>query len=122
MRLSPHFTLAEMTATQHPALQDEPSLEAVVNLTRLCCLVLEPLREKLGGKPLRTSSGYRSEQLNKAVGGVSTSRHLTGRAADIPCTDSGSAGTVARLLRENPNVQKAITEHNSRGWWVHVQW
>jgi hypothetical protein len=58
-----------------------PSHEAIANLKRLTKW-LEVLR-MLAGTPIRINSGYRSPQLNKRIGGVPTSNHLTGCAADI---------------------------------------
>lgn len=119
MKLSPHFTLAEMTATNHPNLQDEPSVEVIINLVYLCAVVLEPLRKMLG-HPVRINSGYRSARLNKEVGGVPNSYHLTGRAADIFCKSLGDARLILTCLRDIPQVDLAMIE-KKRGFWVHVQ-
>lgn len=119
MKLSPHFTLAEMTTTSHPDLQDSPSVEVIINLVYLCAVVLEPLRKMLG-HPVRINSGYRSVRLNKEVGGVPNSYHLTGRAADIFCKNLGEARLILTCLRDVPQVDFAIIE-KKRGFWVHVQ-
>lgn len=119
MKLSPHFTLAEMTATNHPNLQDEPSVQVIINLVYLCAVVLEPLRKMLG-HPVRINSGYRSARLNKEVGGVPNSYHLTGRAADIFCKNLGEARLILTCLRDIPQVDLAMIE-KKRGYWVHVQ-
>ena len=120
MRLSRNFTLAEMVATSHPRLQDTPRLAVVQNLQRLCVLVLQPLRDTLGA-PVYINSGYRSERLNARVGGVLNSRHLQGKAADIHCDNLDYAKVIFDLLRQNPNVDKAIIERKGRSVWVHVQ-
>ena len=119
MKLSPHFTLAEMTTTSHPELQDEPSVEIIINLVYLCAVVLEPLRKMLG-YPVRINSGYRSARLNKAVGGVPNSYHLTGRAADIFCKNLVEARLNLTCLRDIPQVDLAMIE-KKLGFWVHVQ-
>ena len=80
-RLSPHFTLGEFTKSNHPEVYNIPSHEAIANLKRLC-VWLEVLREK-ASQPIIINSGYRSPQLNKKVGGVAGSNHLTGCAVDI---------------------------------------
>ena len=80
-KLSEHFTLGEMTASSHKEVYNIPSHEAIANLTNLCKW-LEVLRLR-AGTPIRINSGYRSPQLNKRIGGVPTSNHLTGCAADI---------------------------------------
>ena len=90
MKLSPHFTLAEMVesarARRDPdmwAEQKAPPEATVKNLTRLCTDTLEPLRELLGGWPLQINSGWRCPDLNDAIGGSPTSQHKQGTAADI---------------------------------------
>ena len=107
-RLSEHFTLGEFTRSAcHPEIYNIPSHEAIENLKRLCGW-LEELRKRynafihpapnpaphMGGEytmpstkarlqPIIINSGYRSPQLNRAIGGVATSNHLTGCAVDI---------------------------------------
>ena len=108
-----------MTTTSHPNLQDSPSVEVIINLVYLCAVVLEPLR-KMIGHPVRINSGYRSARLNKEVGGVPNSFHLTGRAADIFCKSLGEARLILTCLRDIPEVDLAMIEKN-HGFWVHVQ-
>ena len=80
-KLSEHFSLGEMTrSNSHPEIYNIPSHEAITNLTNPKWL--EVLRMR-AGTPIRINSGYRSPQLNKKIGGVPTSNHLTGCAADI---------------------------------------
>ena len=87
--LSPNFTLGELTKSgSHPEVYNIPSHEAIANLTNLTKW-LEVLRKRynakygVGEEPIRINSGYRSPQLNKKIGGVATSNHLTGCAVDI---------------------------------------
>ena len=84
-KLSEHFTLWEMgrsdTARQQ-GIENVPNQREIQNLTILCQHILEPARKQYG-KELVISSGFRSEALNKAVGGAKNSLHLQGRAADI---------------------------------------
>ena len=87
--LSPNFTLGEFTKSgSHPEVYNIPSHEAIANLTNLTKW-LEVLRKRynakygVGEEPIRINSGYRSPQLNKKIGGVATSNHLTGCAVDI---------------------------------------
>ena len=85
-----HFTLNELTRSATAArkgIDNNPDQEAEGNLYSLCENVLEPIRKYLG-EPLRVNSGYRSQKLNKAIGGARWSQHLEGEAADI--TFSGS--------------------------------
>ena len=114
-RLSPHFTLAEMCKTsaktadgrsaQGDALlaKNIPSHVHIENLKRLCGW-LEMLRDEWnrrygeGDDPIVINSGYRSEAVNKAVGGVKGSNHLTGCAADIRVAGMEQALRYAVIL------------------------
>ena len=68
------------------------------NIVALVNNVLEPLRTKWGG-PLMINSGYRCPELNKAVGGVETSQHCKGMAADVRCTDPFALATLAKRMK-----------------------
>ncbi len=81
MRLSKNFTLAELTKTS-VGLPNNPSDVEIERLKILCEKVLQPLRDEFNA-PIIVNSGYRSQQVNKAVGGVPTSQHLKGESADI---------------------------------------
>lgn len=83
MNLSPHFTLQELTTTS-TGLSNVPNADEVCRLRALCSAVLEPWRERVG--PLQVNSGYRSEEVNAAVGGSTTSQHRQGEAADVQPT------------------------------------
>lgn len=85
MKLSEHFRLDEFTVSELAArrgMANMPGAEAIAQLRSLCQLVLEPLRRELG-RPVVITSGYRSPELNAAVGGSPNSLHLQGRAADL---------------------------------------
>lgn len=85
MYLSPHFTLEELTFSDWAVrrrIDNVPSPEQVANLRRLCETVLEPARALLG-VPLHINSGFRSLEVNAAVGGAHSSAHLAGLAADF---------------------------------------
>ena len=79
--LSPHFTLEELITTK-TGIPNIPHVNDVNQLRILCRDILEPLREKIG-QPIIINSAFRSAALNRAVGGVKTSQHLLGQAADI---------------------------------------
>jgi|15BtaG_2_1085339.scaffolds.fasta_scaffold12873_3 uncharacterized protein YcbK (DUF882 family) len=81
MRLSTHFTLAEMTTTS-TGIANNPPQDVLTEMVRLCRVVLEHLRAEVG-RPLQVTSGYRSPEVNAAVGGSATSQHLKGQAADV---------------------------------------
>ena len=85
MKLSNNFSLKEMTKSQtalRRGIDNEPGEEEQANLQQLCEQVLQKVREHFG-KPVTVNSGYRSPELNKAIGGSTTSDHCKGMAADI---------------------------------------
>ena len=121
MKITAHFTAAELTTTL-TGIANYPNLgNTWCNLTRLCCTVLEPLRALVG--PLRVNSGYRCEAVNAAVGGSSNSAHLYGRAADIvPLTPGENALDLILTLEESLiDFDKAILEYRGNEPWLHVQ-
>ena len=81
MRLSKNFTLAELAKTS-TGIPNNPTDVEIERLKILCEKVLQPLRDQFNA-PIIVNSGYRSQQVNKAVGGVPTSQHLKGESADI---------------------------------------
>ena len=103
-KLSEHFTLGEMTASSHKEVYNIPSHEAIANLTNLCKW-LEVLRLR-AGTPIRINSGYRSPQLNKRIGGVPTSNHLTGCAADIRVENMEQLIRYAAILLDYADESK----------------
>ena len=122
-KLSPHFTLGEMTTSNHKEVYNIPSHEAIANLKRLCGW-LEVLRERYG-EPIRINSGYRSPQLNRKIGGAPTSNHLTGCAADIRVAGMEQAIRYAVILLDYADESKQefdelLIERNRYGaMWVH---
>lgn len=123
-KLSEHFTLGEMTrSNSHPEVYNIPSHEAIANLKRVCSW-LEVLRERYG-KPIVINSGYRSPQLNKKIGGVPTSNHLTGCAVDIRVADMEQLIRYAAILlnysdESKQNFDELLIEKNRYGAiWLH---
>ena len=120
IKLSPHFSLFEMTATSRK-VENTPSVEAVVNLCRLCNEVLEPAR-KIYGRPIIVTSGYRCPKLNAIVGGVPTSRHLTGQAADLRVESKELGRKLFDALKTLPAIDELLFEHKGSARWIHVAW
>jgi uncharacterized protein YcbK (DUF882 family) len=126
MKLSDHFTLAELTRSDYAArhgIDNTPGPLALNNLKRLA-EKLEKVRLILG-RPVFVSSGYRSEALNKAVGGSKTSAHLVGNAADITSPEFGPPAKVLVELREFQRRllwDQLILEFpkSQNGGWVHI--
>lgn len=124
MKLSPHFTLQELTnsatATKQ-ALDNTPTLKEVERLQILCIFLLEPLR-KHTGKPVRITSGFRCKALNKAVGGVADSYHVKGMAADIEVSNEKTAESWARFLNTLFYCDQVIYERRGKTQWLHIGW
>jgi uncharacterized protein YcbK (DUF882 family) len=123
-KLSEHFKLGEFTrSNSHSNIYNVPTHEAIYNLKNLCKW-LEVLRERSGG-PVRINSGYRSPQLNKKVGGVATSNHLTGCAADIRVDNMEQLIRYATILLDYADESKQdfdelLIERNRYGAiWLH---
>lgn len=118
MKLTDHFTLEELTFTQHREFDNEPPAEILPALTRTA-QGLERIRTLLG-QPIHVNSGYRSPQVNAAVGSKPSSQHCKGEAADFICPAYGSPEKVARLLKPlmvDLSIDQLILEFGS---WVHV--
>jgi hypothetical protein len=122
--LSEHFKLGEFTkSNSHPEVYNIPSHEAIANLKRVCGW-LEVLRKRSGG-PIRINSGYRSPQLNRKIGGVKNSNHLTGCAVDIRVTGMEQAKQYAEILRKyadesHQDFDEILIEKNRYGAiWLH---
>ena len=119
-----HFSIEEMYASdtaKRLGINNIPSLQQTINLVYLCAYVLEPLRVVMG-KPIKISSGFRSQALNKAVGGVYNSQHLKGQAADIDIQGDMAFGRkIFEYIRDHLPFDQLIWEHNKGGTcWVHV--
>lgn len=124
MHLTPHFTLAELTASataRARGLDNTPGPEAIARLQHLAEL-LERVRTHLG-VPIIITSGYRAPAVNQAVGSVATSDHVQGRAADIVAPGYGTPLQIARSLAPLVSVLgigQLIYEHVGGKAWVHV--
>jgi hypothetical protein len=119
-----HFTIEEMYASataNRLGIDNKPSVQKMINLVYLCAFVLEPLRVAMG-EPIKISSGYRCERLNKAVGGVYNSQHMKGQAADL-CIDGDieKGKRWFNYIKDHLPFDQLIWEHNAAGvYWVHV--
>jgi hypothetical protein len=114
------FTIEELcasTTAKERGINNTPSNEVIYNLRMLVIFVLDPLRRKYG-KPIHVNSGYRSTQLNKAVGGVKTSQHVKGQAVDITTYSRSGNKRLFELIRESGCFDQLIDEQNLS--WVHV--
>ncbi len=124
LKLSEHLTLAELCKTSVKTEDGNiPSHVHIENLKRLTKW-LEALRERVG-VPIIINSGYRSPAVNRAVGGVPTSNHLTGCAVDIRVAGLDQAVRYAAILLDistqwGEPFDEIIIERNARGSiWLH---
>jgi hypothetical protein len=130
-RLSEHFTLGELTKSKnHPEIYNIPSHVHIENLKRVCGW-LEVLRSEWnrlygeGDDPVIITSGYRSKELNRAVGGVATSNHLTGCAVDIRVAGKEQLLRYACILLDyadhsGQDFDEILLEHGKNGViWLH---
>lgn len=125
IQLTPHFTLAEFTRSGTAIsrnIKNDPSNKEIERIRQLCENVLEPLRRRFG--VIRITSGYRCPKLNKAVGGVATSQHLYGEAADIHISSVEQGVKMCGYLIENISFDQLILEHINRegSGWIHVSY
>ena len=128
MKLSEHFSLEEMTwsdTARSNGIPNTPGPKERLALANLCQKILEPVRKKFG-LPITVTSGYRSEALNRAVGGSRTSQHMTGDAADIVCRSTTNTA-LFRLMEQmvkngEIEVGQLIWEGGTAGTpaWIHV--
>ncbi|GGH62081.1 peptidase M15 [Comamonas phosphati] len=125
MQLSEHFTLAELTASNTArklGLDNTPGADALQQLHRTAQM-LERVRAHLGGRAIIVTSGYRSRQVNEAVGGVTSSDHAQGMAADVVVPAYGTPFEVAKALASQVNalgIGQIIYESVGGAQWVHL--
>ncbi len=128
MRLSGHFSLRELTKTR-TGIENVPNEAQVENLKRVCRW-LEQLRRRWnnlygeGDDPIIINSGFRSAAVNKAVGGVPMSNHLTGCAVDIRCVGIEQALRYAAILLDisdlnHEDYDELLIEQKKSVIWVH---
>ena len=119
MKLSPHFSLEELTHSDTATrlgIDNTPTVEIINNLTFLAG-ELEYVRDILGN-PMLISSGYRSYVLNDHLGSKRTSSHCKGLAVDFICPSFGNPHSVVdAIVLANINYDQVILEY---GRWVHL--
>ena len=125
IKIGKYFSLPEMcssTTAKAKGIDNTPGTREIVNLTLLCTHVLDPLRAANG--PITINSGYRSPQLNKLVGGVCNSQHVTGQAADISIKGDINYGKkLFNWIKTHVDYDQLIWEKNKQGtYWIHVSY
>ena len=111
-----YFSINELTKTS-TGISNIPNAEQIANLTYLVENLLDKVREKLA-MPITVTSGYRSEAVNRRVGGVATSQHTKGEAVDLVCGDNAKLFNILKKM----NFDQLIWEkgNNIQPAWVHV--
>jgi len=116
MNLSPHFTVDELTHTDHRDLDNTPNEAEMANLRRLA-MFLEEVKTILGGKPIMVNSAFRSKAVNDAVGSKDTSQHRIGCAADIRVPGMTPDEVVKAIIASGIGYDQVIREFDR---WTHV--
>ena len=114
--LSLHFTLEELTHTDHRQFDNTPNPDELANLNRLAKF-LEQVKTVLGGKPVMINSAYRSEAVNNAVGSRNTSQHRIGCAADIRVPGMTPDEVVKTIMAAGLGYDQIIREFDR---WTHI--
>jgi hypothetical protein len=115
-QLTEHFTLAELTITDHREFDNTPNELEKQNLIRLAKL-LEQVKSTLGGKPIMVNSAFRSKQVNDAVGSKDSSQHRLGCAADIRVPGVTPDQVVRAVIAAKLPYDQIIREFDR---WTHI--
>lgn len=116
MNLTEHFTLEELTHTDHRELENIPNETELTNLKRLAEF-LETVKGVLGGKPIMVNSAFRSKMVNDAVGSKDTSQHRVGCAADIRVPSMTPDEVVKAIIASGIGYDQIIREFDR---WTHI--
>jgi len=114
--MTPHFTLAELTATSHRQFDNTPNEAETANLQKLAEF-LERVKEALDGKPVMINSAFRSKQVNDSVGSKDTSQHRTGCAADFKVPGMTPDAVVRAIIAAGLPYDQIIREFDA---WTHI--
>jgi putative chitinase len=114
--MTPHFTLDELTHTDHRKLDNTPDAQELANLQRLAEF-LETVKTALGGKPVMINSAFRSKAVNDAVGSRDTSQHRQGLAADFKVPGMVPDAVVRAIIAANLPFDQIIREFDA---WTHI--
>lgn len=122
MKLTQNFTLEELTRSEKATslgIKNCPDAEIIYNLKTLCEKILQPLRDKVG--TVQINSAYRCVELNTAIGGVDTSQHVFGKAADIKTNNMKEA---FHFIKDNLPFDQLIWEYGNseQPAWIHVSY
>lgn len=116
MNLSEHFTLDELTHTDHREFDNTPNDSELANLRRLAAF-LETVKTAVGGKTVIVNSAFRCKQVNDAVGSKDSSQHRIGCAADIRVPGMTPDEVVRAIIGAKLPFDQVIREFDR---WTHV--
>ena len=114
--MTPHFTLAELTATSHREFDNTPNEKELANLQKLAEF-LEQVKTLLDGKPIMINSAFRSKQVNDSVGSKDTSQHRLGYAADFKVPGMTPDQVVRAIIDSDLQFDQIIREFDA---WTHI--
>lgn len=114
--MTEHFTLDELTHTDHRTLDNTPNEAELANIQRLAEF-LEQVKTLLGGKPIMVNSAFRSKAVNDAVGSKDTSQHRIGCAADIRVPGMTPDEVVRAVIASDLGYEQVIREFDR---WTHI--
>jgi hypothetical protein len=114
--MTPHFTLAELTATSHRQFDNTPNEKELANLQKLAEF-LEQVKTTLDGKPIMINSAFRSKQVNDSVGSKDTSQHRLGYAADFKVPGMTPDQVVRAIIDSDLQFDQIIREFDA---WTHI--
>ena len=120
--MTPHFTLAELTATSHRQFDNTPNEEETANLQKLAEF-LEQVKTALDGKPIMVTSGFRCKAVNDSVGSSDKSQHRTGCAADFKVPSMTPDQVVRTIIAAGLPYDQIIREFSdpvAGGGWTHI--
>jgi len=128
-RISKHISYKEAVGSNYAkqkGIKNKPNEEQVENMKLLAEKVFEPLREWVGC-PIRVNSMFRSQELNSAIKGSSTSSHMKGEAMDITRMACGKENCKSNLdmfywIKDNLEFDQLIWEFGSEPKWLHVSY
>jgi len=120
-QLTPHFSLEELTFTEHREFDNIPNESEIKNLKRLAQF-LEMVKEQLDNKPIMINSGFRSEALNRSLGSKDSSQHRVGCAADLRVPGMTPDEVVKAIIASSLPFDQVIREFctPTGGGWTHV--
>jgi zinc D-Ala-D-Ala carboxypeptidase len=129
MQITQHLNLAELTRSEtakRKGISNMPTPEHLENIKNLAINIFEPIRRNFG-QPIHISSGYRSKELNTAIGGSLTSQHCSGEAIDIDMDNSSNGITnkqVFDYIKQHLNFDQLIWEFGTKDNpdWIHVSY